>query len=86
MKTITADPALLSAIKQISEPTEIIDNDGNRLATVYPQFPSADDDLIEFAKKHFDLDKARQIVSEQHERGITTPELLERLRALDTAT
>jgi hypothetical protein len=86
MKTITADPALLSAIKQISEPTEIIDNEGNRLATVYPQFPAADDDLIEFAKKNFDLDKARRIVGEQHGCGVTTPELLERLRSLDAPT
>ena len=86
MKTITADPALLSAIKQISESTEIIDNDGNRLATVYPQSPNGNDDLIEFAKKNFDLNKARRIVCEQHGRGITTPELLERLRSLDATT
>jgi hypothetical protein len=85
MKTMTADPALLSAIKRISEPTEIIDGDGNRIATVYPRLPVADDDLLAFAKKTFDLDKARRIVNEQHDRGITTPELLAHLRSLDSA-
>lgn len=86
MKTMTADTVLLNAIKRICEPTEILDEDGNRIATVFPQLTVADEDLLAFAKKTFDLEKARRIVSEQKSRGITTPELLEHLRSLDAAT
>jgi len=85
MKTMTADPVLLNAIKRICEPTEIIDGDGNRIATIFPQMTVSADDLLAFAKKTFDLDKTRQILSEQQGRGITTPELLEHLRSLASA-
>ena len=82
---MTADSVLLNALKRICEPTEIVDGAGNRIATIFPQLTVADDKLLDFAKRTFDLDKARRIVSEQKSRGITTRELLEHLRSLDSA-
>ena len=74
MKTITADPNFLDAIKQISEPTEIVDRDGKSIAAIYPHKLS-DKPLV-------DLDTLRRLRDDSpRSEDVTTQQLLERLKS-----
>ncbi len=75
MKTIMADPAFLSAIQKISEPTEIVDPNGHSVAAIYPMSLSA--------VPRVDLDLVRKASRESVSSGdVTTDQLLGGLRSL----
>jgi len=82
MDCLIVDRDIASRLGQSTGRTEIRDPDGKVLGIYEPNDANRREAILEFAKKNFDLDRARQIVIDQGGDGITTPELLAHLHSL----
>ena len=85
MSTITADPVLLSALKQMNDVTEIRDADGNVVGVFAPRI-TEESYLVEKVKGLVDFAELERRKKEEHGKGITTAELLKKLEALESST
>jgi hypothetical protein len=81
MKTVTADAMLLNAMKLISEPTEVLDQEGRIVATVYPS-PRDSDDFMDRIGEVFDFEELRRLKGTDRENDRSTAEVLMRLNAM----
>lgn len=83
MKTMTADPALLNVIRRITEPTEIVDADGQRVAAIYPIDPN-DAEFENEIRASFNFKDLRQRNESERSGGRTTAEVLERIQSQES--
>jgi len=78
MSTITVDSKMLSMLRQVKVPTDILDDAGKVLGTFTPK-DKTDEEII----KVFDLDKARATFEREKGQGRPLQEILDRLHALE---
>lgn len=82
MGTLKLSAELSALLSELSERTELVDQNGKLVGLFTPR-GEADEDLEQLARRVFDLDEARR--RSRSEKGHTTEEVLRHIKSLETS-